>query len=208
MRKLYFAIYAVFLVLFGLVGYLAHQFANFPGDAAISGWLGGFDSAFFAWLMEAVSWLGDNPQTVVTVLGLVLVLLYFKRRLEAVFVVSVTALAGLINWLLKALVDRSRPGSELLDSGGLSFPSGHVTYAVVLFGFLFYLAPRLFQRPAVAWRVQAILIMLILLTAASRVYLGAHRASDVLGSFLLGGLLLVPAVVFFHNRLKIRDRNA
>ena len=198
MRKRYVVFYAFFLILFGLLGYLAHQFSSFPGDAVISQWIKGINFPFFAPLMEAVSDLGSGVSTVVTVLVIVTVLWYFKRRLEAVFVASLPALAGLLNYLLKLLVDRPRPGDDLLG-GGLSFPSGHTTYAVVLFGFLCYLAPVLIKRSAAARMLQLLLVVLILFTGISRVYLGSHWPSDILGSLLFGGLMLAPAVVIYHN---------
>lgn len=198
MRGRLIAIYVCGLVLFGLLSGLAHRFYNLPGDAAVSRWLQGIDFPLFDITMRAASWLGDNPQTVITVLGLAVLLVYFKRRLEAVFVIALPSLAGLLNYGMKVLVDRPRPGDELL-SGGLSFPSGHTTYAVVLFGFLCYLAPRLIKRPSAARAAQAALVLLICLSGAARVYLGAHWPSDILGSFLFGGLLLAAALALYHS---------
>jgi undecaprenyl-diphosphatase len=136
------------------------------------------------------------------------VLWFFRRRLETAFVIMLPSLAVLLNLLLKVLIDRPRPGSELLDNGGLSFPSGHVTYAVVFFGFLFYLLPRLIKQPVLTMALRSLLVILILLTAVSRVYLGAHWMSDILGSLLLGGLLLVPAIVLYRRYAIGRGGNA
>ena len=184
-----------------LLGYLAHRFNSFPGDGPISQWLQGIDLPFFSWLMEAVSSLGSNFLTVVTVLSLVLWLWFLGRRLEAIFIIVLPSVAGILNYWLKLLVDRPRPGDELLG-GGLSFPSGHAVYAVVLFGFLYYLVPRLAGQPLVIRVVQPALVLLILLMGASRVYLGAHWPSDILGSFLFGGLLLALAISLYNNQAK------
>lgn len=208
MRRLYFVIYAVCLILFALLGYLAQQSYNFLGDSAIKLWFESIDLPFFDTFMQAVSNFGETIPAIITVILFAIVLWFFRRRLEAVFIAILPSLAILLNLLFKVLINRPRPGSELLDNGGLSFPSGHVIYAIVFFGFLFYLLPRLIEKSVVVAALRSILVILILLTAVSRVYLGEHWMSDVLGSLLLGGLLLVPAIVL-HKRYAIgRGGNA
>ncbi|MES0279057.1 MAG: phosphatase PAP2 family protein [Dehalococcoidales bacterium] len=207
MSKKAVIIYAVFAALFVLLGFLAHQFIPFPGDAAAGQWLSGIGSGLFNWLMSAVSWLGKTVPSIVTVSVVVVLLFLFHRRLESLFVLLLVLSGEGVTSLFKFLVDRPRPGGDLL-AGGTSFPSGHVVYSVVFFGFLAYLAPRLIKWPRVARTVQVILILLILLGGVSRVYLERHWPSDVLGGLLLGGLLLVPAITLFRARLKKREASA
>jgi undecaprenyl-diphosphatase len=183
-------------ILFGLLAFFAHNYTPMFGDKAVISWIDGLESVFFDMLMTAVSFLGDTAPIVVTVLVLVVILLYHHHRLEAVFMIVVPSLAGLFNYLMKLLIDRPRPGAEL-NGGGLSFPSGHTTYAIVFFGFLCYLAPRLIKQPVTARLVQVVLLLLIILSGVARINLGAHWPSDVFGSFIFGGmLLLVTAVVY------------
>ena len=177
------------------------------GDTAVSQWLAGFDNSFFDWLMNAVSFLGKTVPSIVIVVTVVVLLFIFRRRLESLFVLLLALSGEGVTSLFKFLVDRPRPGGDLL-AGGTSFPSGHVVYSVVFFGFLAYLAPRLIKWPRVARTVQVILILLILLGGVSRVYLERHWPSDVLGGLLLGGLLLVPAIALFRARLKKREASA
>ncbi len=201
MSRLHTGIYALCLVLFGLLGYLAHRLPYFPGDSTISQWLQRIDFPFFAPLMETVSDLGSTIPIIVTVLGVALVLWFFGGKLEIIFVTALPGVAGLLDYLFKLMVNRPRPGG-----GSLSFPSGHTTYAVTLFGFLFYLVPRLTKQPAVIVTLRCLLILLVLLTGVSRVYLGDHWPSDIAGSFLLGGLLLAPTIALYHNYAKGHKR--
>ncbi len=208
MRRLYFVIYAICLILFGLLGYLAHQSYNFPGDSAINLWFEGISPPFVDTLMQAVSSFSEIIPAITTVALVAIVLWFFRKRLETVFIVVLPSLAVLLTFLLKVLIDRPRPGGELLDNGGLSFPSGHVTYAIAFFGLLFYLIPRLIEQPVAVTVLRSFLVILILLTAASRIYLGAHWASDVLGSLLLGGLLIVPTIILYKRYTGGRGENA
>jgi undecaprenyl-diphosphatase len=196
------AVCAFLLVLLGLLSYFAHSIPILPGDVAISHWLQAGNLASLAPLMQTVSFVSSTVPAAIIVASLTIGLWLWGKRLEAIFIASSTSLAALLDWLLKWLIDRPRPGSELMLAAGgdtgLSFPSGHTTYAVVFYGLLFYLAPRLIKQPA-ARVLQSILVLLILLTGASRVFLGAHWPSDVLGSLLLGGLLLVAAIALYKN---------
>lgn len=199
MRRLYFIIYAVCLIIFGLLGYFIHKSYNLLSDIAVSDWFTGIELPFIDSLMRAVSSLGDTIPAMIIILLIVTVLLYFRRRLEALFVVALPALAALLTWLIKVLVDRPRPGDEIIGDGGLSFPSGHVSRIVVLFGFLFYLLPVLIKQRVIVVALQSIMVVIVLLMMASRIYLGEHWPSDVLGSVILGGLILVPAIILYKK---------
>ena len=215
--RLYAGVYGFLLALFGLLCYLAYQFLYFPGDITISLWLQGVALPFLNPIMQAASYIGSTIPAVVIVTLVVGGLWASGRKLEPIFIASLTVSAALLSWLLKLLISRPRPVSELIqvleENNGLSFPSGHVAYAIVFYGFLFYLAPRLIKQPAIARALQSLLILLTLLTMASRVYLGAHWPSDVLGSLFLGGLLLAPTIVLYRNysighQITSEDKNA
>ena len=201
MRRLHLGIYTLFLALFGLLGYFAHRFPSFTGDNTISQWLQGISLPLFSQTMEVVSSLGETVPMIITVATIAIVLLVFRRRLEAALVIAMPAIGGLVNYSLKLLVDRSRPGDEPL-SGGLSFPSGHTTYAIVLGGLILYLAPRLLKHRGLTLLVQGLAVLFFALTGLSRVYLGAHQASDILGSLILGGLLLIPVIILYERKTR------
>ena len=206
MSRLSIAIYAFFIALFGVFCYFANRYDYFPGDVSISQWLQGINSAWFKPIMRFA------PYAV----GLaVLVSLGFwlsGRRLALIFIASATGAAGLIAWLLKLIISRPRPDAELVQimvgTHGLSFPSGHVAMATVICGFIFYLTPRMVKTPATRWFLQALVVVIILSIGASRIYLGAHWASDVVGGLFLGGLLLYPAVVLYNKYDTKREKNA
>lgn len=155
-----------------------------PGDAA----------------MIAITELGDT-KVVVTVTIVVLLWLMWKRawRTAAYWLVALAG-ASALNTVIKVALHRARPG-ELLYSGwsAFSFPSGHSTVNVVLYGFLAFLIARDI-RPARRLAVALGAATLIFLIAFSRLYLGAHWLSDVLGGLAFGSAWLALLSLFYLRR--------
>lgn len=145
-------------------------------------------------LMKVVSWPGNAPQSILIVLSASLVFAVFKKKTEAFFI-ALTLLSGAISRLLKVLIDRPRPTDDLVRIIDVakyqSFPSGHVLLYVIFFGFLIILMSKMKNiNRVVRISIIAISAFLIFTIPISRIYLGAHWFTDVLGSILLGLLLL------------------
>jgi undecaprenyl-diphosphatase len=201
MSRLQTGVLVSFSTTFGLLAYFSHRFLYFPIDLRISLWMQEFDGRLFP-IMYAVSLLGSLFPAIGIVVSVSAWLGKSKRKLESILTGSATAISSLaIVPTIKLLVDRPRPSPELVQvmttSWGESFPSGHAVYAMVFYGFLFYLTPKLISRPVLAKVLQALLVVLIGLTMASRIYLGAHWFSDILGGLLLGGLVLITTIVIY-----------
>ncbi len=147
-------------------------------------------------LLEAVSWIGFSPQNFIwPVIVIVGVALLFRRLVEAVFLALATVAESACN-LVKLLVHRTRPTADLVhvigDIKTYSFPSGHVCQYVLFFGFSFYLAFTLMKHGPLRTALLVLCGALVLLVGPSRIWMGQHWASDVLGSYTLGlGLLLM-----------------
>jgi undecaprenyl-diphosphatase len=185
------------------LSFSAHVFAVFPFDLKISHELQEVKNPVFALVMEGVSALGDTWRGMVLIGTVFAFLLARGRVLEAVFVLATMTNFALTS-LLKVLVGRPRPPDFFLDPADIfqpvnqfSFPSGHVLFFVVFFGFLAYLA-WLHLTGYVRALVISACGTLILLIGASRVYLGAHWASDVLGSYVIGALWLVFLILGYQ----------
>jgi undecaprenyl-diphosphatase len=172
---------------------------TFPGDSIVSRWVQ--DLGASSWMdptMGTISRLGGVVPLVLLLLATSLVL--HARAHHAQLAVPAMAISGAaIVPLLKFIVDRPRPTAEVVDSlypvGGLSFPSGHAFTAVAMLGAVFYLARRLCgpNRYAVL-ALRAAIGVLILTIGISRIYLGVHWASDILGGYVMGGLTLYAVI--------------
>ncbi len=123
----------------------------------------------------------------------VAVILWMRRlRLEAIVTLVSCWTNVLVRTLVKQVVHRPRPRSPFVrvtkQSKGKSFPSGHVTSAVNLWGWLFALGLLVQQNRLPGRRIlMALAALSIGFTGPARVYLGDHWATDVLGGYLFGG---------------------
>ena len=180
---------------------LASGFTRFPGDLAILLWLQSPQSLWLTKAAMTVSYLGDTP-IALSMMGVAVFLpLVWRRRDVAVMMLLSLVPIGVGN-LLKLVVGRTRPEYLLLDvaSTSLSFPSGHALFAAIFWGLLVWLAEESIQSPLIRRSVQVALGLLILAVGWSRVYLGLHWPSDVIGGYMYG-LLAVWLLTLLRRSL-------
>jgi undecaprenyl-diphosphatase len=164
-----------------------------PGWALAGGLLVGVISLF---VFGAVTTIG-SPVTVAVIGVCVAVALLVQRRrtLLAGWTIALGG-AGLLNETLKAVVHRARPPHAALTLHHLSFsfPSGHAMGSTVGYGMLAYLLLLACRGRTVRVMVIVLATMLILLIGISRLYLGVHYLTDVLGGYAAGGAWLSACV--------------
>ena len=122
-----------------------------------------------------------------------------KKRTEAyVFFISMVIIGGFVE-LLKEIFMRSRPLNSVISATGYAFPSGHAAAAIVFFGLLAYIFFRnkSLRIKRTAYFFAAVLILLI---GLSRIYLRVHWLSDVLGGFLVGGIVLIFGIIILQRK--------
>ena len=147
-------------------------------------------TAFF----RAVTFGGSAWVAIPLVLA-VAVALWRRRDRRAVALVVTSFGAGeALLYGIKVFFQRARPELQLVAEHGYSFPSGHSFTAAVVFGLLAVLTWH--RTRSVGLRVggTVMLLLLIVLVGASRIYLGVHYATDVLGGFALAAGWLAAAV--------------
>ncbi len=155
----------------------------------------GLESTF-----RSFSRLGSN---IVIFPAFAVIVLATARRCRALaLALTVAVLARpVFEFVLKLLVGRDRPDLErLVDGTGYSFPSGHVLAAVTLWGLLPPLVALTTNRRWIWWLTTATSGLLIAGISASRIYLGVHWFSDVIGGLLIGWLYLtVIESIYSHH---------
>ncbi|HEX8097656.1 MAG TPA: phosphatase PAP2 family protein [Pyrinomonadaceae bacterium] len=196
----YFAALAAFAVL----AVFARVYAYFGWDQWGETSLQNLSAPGFAALMRAASMFGNGVTPYVLTAVTVLAFLILGRRSEPAALTFSVAGGELLNRIIKWAIARPRPSSDLVrvivHPGSESFPSGHVTFYVCYFGFLFFVAYALLPRGSTARRVALVLSALpVLLVGLSRVYLGAHWPSDTLGAYLFSGLWLAFSIDMYRR---------
>jgi membrane-associated phospholipid phosphatase len=157
----------------------------------------------FRLLMIAVSWPGYDYHGLIVTVSCAALLLRLRLRLEAACLVASAGIGSLVTNTVKLIIDRSRPAAELVEiyvsHSTKSFPSGHVVSYLALYGFLFYLIYVLMPVSRLRSFLLMILGALLSLVGLSRIYLGAHWASDVVGGYCLGSCWLMLVIHFYWH---------
>jgi membrane-associated phospholipid phosphatase len=187
---------------FGVLTFLVKTMPSFAIDLTITKAIQSLNFPFFAMLMSMISWLGFSPQSVILTALIVLMIYGFGLQWEAVMALFAAVFSTTVNILVKDLVQRARPVAGpvnvIATLNSYSFPSGHVMFYLGFLGFIGFLTFSLL-KPSLKRSVILVLVgIFVLLIGPSRIYLGQHWASDVLGAYLLGSLTLVVIIQFYR----------
>lgn len=159
----------------------------------------------FVLVMKAASRAGSSSVYWVFTIGLTAWLILGQRLrglLAALFAVVAIGGGGLLNLTVKALVDRVRPilPDPIAHAGGLSFPSGHAQAAIIGYGVLILLVGPMLSRRS-RQSLVAVSVVAVLTIGLSRVALGVHYPSDVVGGYLFGAAWLLALLLVFGRTL-------
>ncbi len=108
------------------------------------------------------------------------------------------ACSTLVATFLKLLFQRPRPPMNFIEEIGFSFPSAHAFISLSFFGFLWYLFYQNHKNKK-GYLALVLTILFILLIGMSRIYLGVHYFSDIIGGYLAGTIYLVGFISFLKK---------
>ncbi|MBB1548524.1 MAG: phosphatase PAP2 family protein [Clostridiales bacterium] len=139
---------------------------------------------------------------VLTVLAIILI----KGLKNKLFLLTgVVGTAGL-NVVLKHIVQRERPNiNRLIPEKGYSFPSGHSMMSMAFYGMLIFLIFKYVKNTALKWTLIVILTILLSTIGITRIYLGVHYPSDVIGGFVVS-LTYLFILTEIYNKVKIEEK--
>jgi membrane-associated phospholipid phosphatase len=152
----------------------------------------------FTSVMRAASDLGSSVVWWIILIPLTGWLSYRRLPRLAAFVATTAIGSSLLNNAIKLAVDRARPhlADPVATAGGKSFPSGHAQAAIVGYGVLVLVLLPVIPRRLRSWFI-ALAALLVLTIGFSRIALGVHYLSDVIGGFLIGGVWLLLMTAAF-----------
>ena len=126
------------------------------------------------------------------IIATIILFILIKNKKIGFSIISNLVIVTILNQLLKNILQRPRPNEfRIIEETGYSFPSGHSMVSMAFYGYLIYLIYRYVKNKYLKWTLIVLLIILICTIGISRIYLGVHYTSDVLGGFLISISYLV-----------------
>ena len=120
------------------------------------------------------------------VIATITLFIVIKNKKIGISILANVAIITVLNQLLKGILQRPRPTEyRIIEETGYSFPSGHSMVSMAFYGYFIYLIYKYVKNKYVKWISIVLLSLLICLIGISRIYLGVHYTSDVLGGFLI-----------------------
>lgn len=160
-------------------------------DTIVYQFISSFHSDQMTMIMKAITFIGSWVSVVTICLICVLI-----ERKKGLMISANVAIVHLLNNIIKMIVARERPDVlRLAVETSYSFPSGHSMASFALFGFLAYFVWKKSKGLSV------ILMMFPIMIGITRIYLGVHYASDVIGGFLFSFVYLctvIPILRHYH----------
>ena len=201
--RISFGVLAVLGVALAVLAHFAHRF---PGDLPVTLWLQSMQSQPLLNTMKGISYVtGDWRGAIIIVTGGIIFWRY-QGRWEGIALIF-SGLIAAINGVLKIVIGRPRPAADMVDvfvaETGNSFPSGHAFFSMVVLGMMAYLIIIHQTKPSQKVLTAAGFVVFILLIGASRIYLGVHWTSDVIGGYIIGSLFLALEICLYR-RLNLR----
>ena len=192
----------IMIAAFGVLTFLVMTVPTLSIDVTITHGVQSINIPFFLSLMTYLTWVGLLPQVFIITLIIIVALYVLGYHFEAVASLIASIIVEILNLSIKLLVHRSRPSADLIHVTNLlnsySFPSGHVMFYTGFFGFICFL---IFTVLKPSWIRNLLLFVFgshVVLIGLSRIYLGEHWASDVVGAYLLGGLCLIGFIRLYR----------
>lgn len=148
------------------------------------------DSSLLLRIMKRVSYLGSEKFLIPFMVAIIAISLIKKNIRQSIFLLVNTLGSFILNFLVKQVFQRSRPFDFfLVKQGGLSYPSGHAMVVMSMYLAIFHLLTRNIQKDNRRILIGVFIGSYIALMGMSRLYLGVHWPTDIVGGYILGYLL-------------------
>lgn len=137
----------------------------------------------------------------------VILILFIKNKKIGISIFANLTIITVLNQILKRILQRPRPTEfRIIEESGYSFPSGHSMVSMAFYGYLIYLSYKYIKNKYIKWGLNFILGLLIVSIGISRIYLGAHYTSDVIGGFLISISYLIIYVMTVNKLMNENEK--
>ena len=175
----------------------------------------GYDNGVYNLVTSTTNGFLDNMYKVFTFLGSTLfiigacmfILIFLKNKKMAITIVGSVAISTIVNNVIKIIFRRERPlVRRLVEEKSFSFPSGHTMAAVTLYGILIFFIMKSKLNKNLKIAISVVLGLLPICVAISRIYLGAHFASDVTGAAITSTALLLVETYYINKHYNLIEK--
>lgn len=197
MKKFNIFIVVLCLILFSVICYGVLSYDSLVIDTKVYSFIA--DNLMSDGITSVLKVITELGGVAFIVLAGVLIFMFCKKiRWFVTFdLVGVTV----INQAIKHIVRRPRPNVlRLVEEDGYSFPSGHSMVSMAFYGIIIYLVYKNVTNKYLKWTLITLLSLLILSIGFSRIYVGVHYFTDVVGGFLLGLAYLIIYINIYNKK--------
>lgn len=198
MKKFNIFIVVLCLILFSVICYGVLSYDSLVIDTKVYSFIA--DNIMSDGITSVLKVITELGGVAFIVLAGVLIFMFCKKiRWFVTFdLVGVTV----INQAIKHIVRRPRPNVlRLVEESGYSFPSGHSMVSMAFYGIVIYLFYKNVSNKYLKWLLITLLSLLILSIGFSRIYVGVHYFTDVVGGFLLGLAYLIIYINIYNKKV-------
>lgn len=156
-------------------------------------------------MYKVFTFLASTVFVIVACLAILVISVFMKKKKMGAVIFGSVVISTVVNNVIKLIFRRPRPEvRRLVVEKSFSFPSGHTMAAVTLYGILIFFVMRSKLNKTAKIAISVVLGLLPICVAVSRIYLGAHFASDVIGAAITStALLLIETYFIAKNYEKI-----
>ena len=192
-KKIVILAISLSVFIFLLINVLSDNISDF--DTSIYNVIMSLKSDFMTFIMKAITRFGD-AETLILIA--IICLIFIKSKKISGSIAINLASVGLMNYILKKIIQRPRPPLEfrMVEESSFSFPSGHAMASMAFYGLIIYFINKNMKNKKLKNVICIILSVLIFLIGMSRIYLGVHYASDVIAGFAISIVYLVLYITY------------
>lgn len=150
-----------------------------------------------------------RPRNILMFCIVVAMVLWLHKKIDHLIQFVITVSTGaLVVTLTKMIIHLPRPIGGLIEESGYSFASGHATMAMIFFMLIAYSYKSHIENLIMKRLFVALNILIAVFIGATRIYLGVHYATDVIGGLLIGLIISGASIIMFekHQRSKLSEK--
>lgn len=151
-------------------------------------------------IYKVITFFGSTIFMVGLCVLLLVLFIILKKNIYGYIISGTLIFSTIMNNVIKVIIRRERPIYMIVRETTFSFPSGHTMASVSMYGILIYLINKSNTNKKLKIILSIILGMIPLMVATSRIYLGAHYFSDILGAIMLATIVLLISTKYIKDK--------